>query len=330
MASNDELNLIKAAINRDQQQDDEEEYQNYVEALLRDEGNDQEDFDDQLPVAIQSEMVRSYPVTLIEKITRERIFESIFWKQYLSSIEEIDAASILELIMDHVQYISGLYGGLLQVSPFIALVLKAITLGIEKEILLIYIAQKQFKYIRAFGAFILRLVLPAVEVYTCLEQLLADYRKLRVRNHDGSFTIIHMDEFVEQLLTQERVCGVILPRLIKRQQLVQIGQLQPRSSPLNEDDSLSLNDQERSGHNAPIKTFSRESKDTSILDRGGKLRLKQKKPRLEEGSEQHAVQEITPTATETQPSSTSFKSQLSLSVEDMNKLRASLGLPPLK
>ncbi|KAI3630970.1 hypothetical protein MIR68_011000 [Amoeboaphelidium protococcarum] len=329
MASNDELNLIRAAIDRDQQQDDEEEYQHYVEALLGDDGNDQEDFDDQLPVAIQSEMVRSYPVTLIEKITRERIFESIFWKQYLSSIEEIDAASILELLMDHVQYISGLYGGLLQVSPFIALVLKAITLGIEKEILLIYIAQKEFKYIRAFGAFILRLVLPAVEVYTCLEQLLADYRKLRVRNHDGSFTIIHMDEFIEQLLTQERVCGVILPRIIKRQQLVQIGQLQPRKSPLNEDDSLSLDDQERSG-NVHTKTSSSESKDTSILDRGGKLKLKQKKPRLEEGNQQHAVQEITPTAVEAQPSSASFKSQISLSVEDMNKLRASLGLPPLK
>jgi pre-mRNA-splicing factor 38A len=41
-----------------------------------------------------------------------------------------------------------------------------------------------------------------------------------------------MDEFVDQLLTEERVCDIILPRLAKRQVLEENGDIGPRKSRL--------------------------------------------------------------------------------------------------
>jgi len=39
-----------------------------------------------------------------------------------------------------------------------------------------------------------------------------------------------MDEFIDQLLTEERVCDIILPRLTKRQVLEENGDIGPRKS----------------------------------------------------------------------------------------------------
>lgn len=44
-----------------------------------------------------------------------------------------------------------------------------------------------------------------------------------------------MDDFIDQLLTEERVCDVILPRLQKREVLEELNGLEPRQSLLNED-----------------------------------------------------------------------------------------------
>ena len=46
--------------------------------------------------------------------------------------------------------------------------------------------------------------------------------------------VSHVDEFVDQLLTEDRVCDVILPRLMPRRTLEDLGQLEPRVSPLEE------------------------------------------------------------------------------------------------
>lgn len=43
----------------------------------------------------------------------------------------------------------------------------------------------------------------------------------------SAFKILHMDEFVERLLRGDRFCDVALPRILKRSQLVQDGDLQP-------------------------------------------------------------------------------------------------------
>ena len=49
---------------------------------------------------------------------------------------------------------------------------------------------------------------------------------------DGEFTIVHMDEFIDELLHEDRVCDIILPRIIKRYVLEENEELKPRESAL--------------------------------------------------------------------------------------------------
>ncbi|KAG5461732.1 MAG: hypothetical protein BJ554DRAFT_6026 [Olpidium bornovanus] len=53
---------------------------------------------------------------------------------------------------------------------------------------------------------------------------------------DGSCDIRHMDEFIDDLLREERVCDTILPRLTKREVLEETEDLPPRVSVLEEED----------------------------------------------------------------------------------------------
>jgi len=77
----------------------------------------------------------------------------------------------------------------------------------------------------------IRMTFRAVEVYDLLEPLLKDFRKLRMRSMAG-YTLTFMDEFVDSLLVEERVCDIILPRLQKRQILEENGEIGPRKSRL--------------------------------------------------------------------------------------------------
>lgn len=48
----------------------------------------------------------------------------------------------------------------------------------------------------------------------------------------AGYQLTHMDEFIDQLLTEERVCDTILPRLTRRDVLEDIEGLAPRKSAL--------------------------------------------------------------------------------------------------
>jgi PRP38 family. len=103
---------------------------------------------------------------------------------------------------------------------------------------------------RALAALYIRMTFRAVDVYELLEPLLKDYRKLRVRNMgtddfasfpifmflimftSAGYSLTFMDEFVNSLLTEERICDLIMPRLIKRQVLEENGDIGPRKSRL--------------------------------------------------------------------------------------------------
>lgn len=103
----------------------------------------------------------------------------------------------------------------------------------ERPIVLEYLHQTEFKYLTALAAFYVRLTFePAEDVYTTLEPLLGDYRKIRRRMRDGGYTLTHIDQFVDDLLTKDRVCATILPRLTQRMQLEDDGKLEERESPL--------------------------------------------------------------------------------------------------
>lgn len=80
--------------------------------------------------------------------------------------------------------------------------------------------------------FYIRLTFPSMDVFEILEPLLNDYRKMRYRYMDGHYDILCIDEFADQLLTEERVCDIQLPRLTQRRVLEENEGLPKRVSKL--------------------------------------------------------------------------------------------------
>lgn len=171
------------------------------------------------------------PQYLVEKIIRSRIYDARYWK------EECFALSA-ELLVDkamELKFIGGVYGGNIKPTPFLCLVLKMLQIQPEKDIVIEFIRQEDFKYVRALGAFYMRLVGTSLDCYKYLEPLYNDYRKLRKQNRQGQFEVIHMDEFIDELLHEERLCDVILPRIQKRHILEANNELEVRISALEDD-----------------------------------------------------------------------------------------------
>jgi pre-mRNA-splicing factor 38A len=114
---------------------------------------------------------------------------------------------------------------------------------------------------------------------------------------DGSFVLTNVDVVVDQLLTQDRVFDIILPRISKRNLLEETQGLAARPSILE-----SLLDE--SGASSP----SEEQPQQETKQPGG-LFKNQRASEAPEGSQ---------------------KSKESLSIEATNELRAKLGLKPLQ
>lgn len=134
--------------------------------------------------------------------------------------------------LDHV---GGTFGGNIKPTPFLCLVLKMLQIQPEKEIVVEFIKNEDYKYVRALGAIYMRLVGTSLDCYNYLEPLYNDYRKIRRKNKMGKMELSHMDEFIDELLREERACDVILPRIQKRQVLESSNQLDPRRSLLDDD-----------------------------------------------------------------------------------------------
>ncbi|EMR08372.1 hypothetical protein PNEG_03212 [Pneumocystis murina B123] len=167
------------------------------------------------------------PVNLIEKIIRERILECRYYKEMCFGLT---AATICDRAVK-MKYIGGQY---LNQRPteFLCLTFKLLQLQPEKEIILEYLYANDFKYLQALAAFYIRLTFPAKECYLILEPFLNDYRKLRIRYSTGLYGLSYIDEFVDHLLNQERVCDIALPRLPTRFILEEMEELEPRKSAL--------------------------------------------------------------------------------------------------
>ncbi|KAL9642814.1 hypothetical protein ABK040_009889 [Willaertia magna] len=230
---------------------------------------------------------------LIEHITRNKIFNSKYYKEQcfgLNSATLIDKAIELDCV-------GGTFGGFRKPTNFLCLLMKMLQIQIELEIIFEYIHNNYgFKYLTALGAIYLRLVGSAKDIYEQLEPLYKDFRKLRYLNIDGSYKIIHLDEFIDQLLNNESCCDIKLPFLTKRIILEKNNILDLYHSPL-EDKRRILN------INEPIN-----NEKNSVNDKNGfKLKLKKKSQK----EEKEQVKE-------------------SISIEETNELRKQLGLKPLK
>ena len=168
------------------------------------------------------------PQYLIEKITRTKIYNCTYWKE---SCFGLNASSVIDRAVA-LKYCGGAYGGHSKPSRFLCLLLKMLQLQPEMEIVLEFIRNDEFKYLRALGAIYLRLVGKAEDIYRNLEPLYNDYRKLAYRTVHG-WSIKHMDEFIDDLLNQELVCDIALPFLAKRHKLEDLGTIEPRKSVLD-------------------------------------------------------------------------------------------------
>ncbi|KAF2834368.1 putative RNA binding protein [Patellaria atrata CBS 101060] len=214
------------------------------------------------------------PAHLFEKAVRDRITESYYWKEQCFGL---NAATLCDRAVE-LTHIGGTYGLMGKPTPFLCLAFKMLQLVPEKEVVLEYLnwggdeedmegdqvqvdddeeraRRGEFKYLRALAAFYIRLAWEPVEIHKTLEPLLADFRKLKRRTRDG-FTLTFMDQFVDDLLTKDRVCATSLWKMPTRMQLEDLELLDPRISPLGDEvedldkedgDGKSMNGEESDG-----------------------------------------------------------------------------------
>ncbi|KAB5596397.1 Pyruvate dehydrogenase [Ceratobasidium theobromae] len=209
------------------------------------------------------------PQFLVEKVIRTRIWESEFWKEQCFALT---AESLIDKAIE-LNSIGGVYGNQ-RPTHFLCLLLKLLQIQPEKEILIEYLMADEFKYLRALTAMYIRMTFPAVEVYELLEPLLKDYRKLRLRNMNARAAGYHLtfiDEFVDQLLTEERVCDIILPRLMKRAVLEETEGLAPRTSVLFEAMAGNKSGSEDEGEDRKVRNGSRSAGLERSVSRGRSL-----------------------------------------------------------
>jgi pre-mRNA-splicing factor 38A len=204
------------------------------------------------------------PALLFEKAVRDRITESYYWKEQCFGL---NAATLCDRAAE-LTFIGGTYGTVGKPTPFLCLAFKLCQLVPEKQIILEYLnfvdqaegdAEEddegvsteqdqrkvgEFKYLRALAAFYIRLAWEPLEIYQTLEPLLADYRKLKRRTRDG-FTLTHMDQFIDDLLTKDRVCATSLYKINKRTYFEDLDLLEPRESPLGDElDEIDRDDED--------------------------------------------------------------------------------------
>lgn len=203
------------------------------------------------------------PQYLVEKIIRSRIYDSKFWKEECFALTaELMVDKAMEL-----RFIGGVFGGNIKPTPFLCLILKMLQIQPEKDIIVEFIKNEEFKYVRALGAFYMRLVGTSLDCYKYLEPLYNDSRKLRRQNRQGVFELVHMDEFIDELLREDRVCDVILPRIQKRHILEESNELDPKISALDDDfeDIVESSEDDEEEEEAEVKQYDESKYDLEAV-----------------------------------------------------------------
>lgn len=130
------------------------------------------------------------PQNLVEKILRSKIYQNTYWKEQCFGLT---AETLVDKAME-LDHLGGTYGGNRKPTPFMCLVMKMLQIQPEKEIVIEFIKNEDYKYVRILGAFYLRITGSDIDVYRYLEPLYNDYRKLRRKLADGRwfpFSFIH-------------------------------------------------------------------------------------------------------------------------------------------
>ncbi|KAI3863682.1 hypothetical protein MKW98_031274, partial [Papaver atlanticum] len=171
------------------------------------------------------------PQNLVEKILRTKIYQNTYWKEQCFGLT---AETLVDKAME-LDHLGGTFGGTRKPTPFMCLVMKMLQIQPEKDIVVEFIKNEDYKYVRILGAFYLRITGTDTDVYQYLEPLYNDYRKLRQKLADGRYSLTHVDEVIDELLTKDYSCDIALPRIKKRWTLESIGTLELRRSALEDD-----------------------------------------------------------------------------------------------
>ncbi|KAJ2991972.1 hypothetical protein NUW58_g2328 [Xylaria curta] len=165
------------------------------------------------------------PATIMEKAVRERIVDSYFWKEQCFGVNEAD---VVDRVVAHVSFVGGTYGDAQKPSPFLCLAFKLLQLAPDDDVLDAYLRAggDRFKYLRALACFYVRLTRRPERVHALLEPFLEDRRKLRRRGRAGP-SLTFVDEFVDDLLTKDRVCATSLWQMPAREILEDLDLLEP-------------------------------------------------------------------------------------------------------
>ncbi|KAI1379007.1 PRP38-domain-containing protein [Hypoxylon crocopeplum] len=206
------------------------------------------------------------PATIMEKAVRERIVDSYFWKEQCFGVNEAD---VVDRVVDHVSFVGGTYGDTQKPTPFLCLAFKLLQLAPDDSVLEEYLSfgGDKFKYLRVLACFYVRLTRRAENVFKVLEPFLEDRRKLRRKGRAGT-SLTYVDQFVDDLLTKDRVCATSLWQMPKREILEDLELLEPRISPLGdiedllEDDDVDMNGD---GTNGDART---DSDDEGLVEEG--------------------------------------------------------------
>lgn len=181
------------------------------------------------------------PQHLIPPITRNAIYESMFWNR---SCFGVSVADLVHLAVD-LRYVGGSDSVSRRPSPFLCLLLKLLQLSPDLDEISVFTQQSDFKYHRILAAFYIRLVETPVNIYKSLEPLLSDCRRVVIAHDSGidvppvlaplsnqSFALVYVDVIIDALLRSNELFGIALPRIPPRPLLVETNQLQARASSL--------------------------------------------------------------------------------------------------
>lgn len=222
------------------------------------------------------------PALLFEKAVRDRVTTSLYWMEECYGLNE---ATLCDRAVK-LNCVGGTFGGVGKPTPFLCLAFKMCQLVPDKEVVLEYLnwveeeesededhekkgngedaqpsePKATFKYLRALAAFYIRLAWEPVEVYKTLEPLLDDYRKIKRRMREG-FVLSYMDQFIDDLLTKERVCATSLQKLPKRETLEDLDLLEPREE--MDLDAMGLEDKDLDSSTSLPRSRSRDSQDSN-------------------------------------------------------------------
>ena len=95
---------------------------------------------------------------------RDTHIYSIYYGTHLNINNKTKAELLVDKAME-LKSVGGIYGGNVKPTPFLCLILKMLQIQPEKDIIIEFIRNEDFKYVRALGAFYMRLTASSADVY---------------------------------------------------------------------------------------------------------------------------------------------------------------------